>query len=181
MKPRRREKKLDLTKKQKSSGKTFTKAQLQSLADHRLKFWLTQLIDSPVRSRIVPLITPGTALDCGVEVISASQIKVLNYKYRKKRSTTDILSFGAPPIFLRTGFLGHLFICHPVWIKQAKTYKNSVREELDVLLVHGLLHLIGFDHELGKSEADEMAFAESLFVKKRKSLIRRAVLGRAKI
>jgi rRNA maturation RNase YbeY len=69
--------------------------------------------------------------------------------------------------------LGDLVICTPVVLKQAKAFNHSWKKEIDLLLVHGLLHLLHFDHEKGKKEALEMAKWEKKLLGK-KTLITRA-------
>jgi len=83
-------------------------------------------------------------------------MKKLNHAWRKKNYATDVLSFPAPEVFFELGNLGELVICLPVMKKQAREHKHPLEQELDVLLVHGILHLMGFDHELGPKEAKLM-------------------------
>ena len=52
--------------------------------------------------------------------------------------------------------LGELVICHAVVANQAAEQGKSVSEHLTHLLVHGILHVLGFDHELGQAQQDEM-------------------------
>lgn len=109
-------------------------------------------------------------------ICSAPRMKKLNEQYRGKASPTDVLSFAADPFFQRKGVLGDLVICAPVVLKQAREYQHSWKKEIDVLIVHGLLHLLNFDHELGELEAREMAKWERklLGVGVKASLITRA-------
>jgi probable rRNA maturation factor len=175
MKPRLSAKKFKEPKFASLARPTLTN--VQPLAEARLQRWLSQLIKSSLRSRILSLVKPSMTLDCQVEIISSPRMLKLNHLYRKIKKPTDVLSFEAPPVFLRAGFLGQLYICLPVLTRQAKEHGHPLQQELDILLVHGLLHLVGFDHERGDKAAVEMAFAESLFIKKRKGLIRRGDLG----
>lgn len=78
---------------------------------------------------------------------------------------TDVLSFPAPDVFYQQGFLGELVICGPVLERQAKELGHSVQTELDVLLIHGVIHLLGLDHERGENEAAEMARLEAFLMK----------------
>ena len=67
----------------------------------------------------------------------------LNSIYRKKHKPTDVLSFqGEEP-----GHLGDLLISIPVAQAQAKEYRTTITDELTRLIVHGTLHLIGYEHE----------------------------------
>jgi probable rRNA maturation factor len=77
----------------------------------------------------------------------------LNRRYRGKAYPTDVLSFSAPEPFRRAGHLGDLVICLPTLKRQAREQCHAPERELQVLLVHGVLHLLGFDHELGPKQA----------------------------
>ncbi len=94
----------------------------------------------------------------GLDVAFVSRVKMrsLNRKFRGKDAPTDVLSFPALEIFARQGHLGDVVICAPILEAQAKERGHSPRDELQVLLVHGLLHLLGYDHEKSKRESAEM-------------------------
>lgn len=95
----------------------------------------------------------------GVDVtfVTRGKMKSLNKKFRGKNLSTDVLSFPAPEIFMRQGHLGDLVICAPILEAQARILGHSTKRELHVLLVHGLLHLMGYDHERSEPESLEMA------------------------
>jgi len=98
--------------------------------------------------------------------VSAPQMKRLNADYRGVQKETDILSFPAPPIHRGEGFLGELVICERVLKRQAKERELTSEMELMILLVHGFLHLLGFDHEKSKREALRMADLETRLLKR---------------
>ena len=78
--------------------------------------------------------------------------KKLNWQYRQKDYPTDILSFeSADP-----ESLGELVFCPEVLETQAKEHKQSFDQELGLMLVHGVLHLLGFDHEDGGDDEKKM-------------------------
>ena len=52
--------------------------------------------------------------------------------------------------------LGELIICHAVMIREAAEQNKEAVQHISHLLIHGILHLLGFDHELGQAEQDEM-------------------------
>lgn len=85
-----------------------------------------------------------------------AEIKRLNMRYRKKNKATDVLSFpsadGPGP-----STIGDVVVCVPVARQQAQKAGWSLEKETLFLLIHGLLHLMGYDHERGKKEAVEMA------------------------
>jgi probable rRNA maturation factor len=84
--------------------------------------------------------------------VSTETIKDLNSKFRDKNKPTDVLSF-APN---EDGFLGELVFCPDVISSQAKDNNHSENLEFNYLLIHGVLHLLGFDHEESQVEAKEM-------------------------
>ena len=77
-----------------------------------------------------------------VNLVKSSVMRNLNRKFRGKDSTTNVLSFGTPSIFpSHKGFprlLGEVYL--------DPTYVSEHNEDIEYLLVHGLLHLLGFDH-----------------------------------
>ena len=80
----------------------------------------------------------------------------LNLRYRRKRSATDVLSFSAGEPFWSGGFLGEILICEQVLRRQARERGIEPEMELLILVIHGLLHLLGWDHERSEREAREM-------------------------
>lgn len=113
-----------------------------------------------------------------VSTIGIQAMKRLNWTYRKKKKETDVLSFPAPRPFIESGFLGELIICVPILKRQAKEFQHSEKQELKTLLVHGFLHLLGFDHETSKHAATEMAVLESELLQA-VGLIGRQKIGKA--
>ncbi len=90
-------------------------------------------------------------------------IQALNRDHRGKDAPTDVLSFA-----MREGedadeddpILGDLVISVPTAARQAAAMGHGLAAELRVLLVHGFLHLLGYDHEVSEEEAEEMRGAE---------------------
>lgn len=81
------------------------------------------------------------------------QAKKLNHQYRKKNYATDVLSFEGD---LAQGELGELILCPQVLKKQAKEHGLSYQAELGYMVIHGVLHLLGYDHEHSEAEARQM-------------------------
>lgn len=91
--------------------------------------------------------------------------RAINLDARGKDYATNILSYPSelPEAVLEllpTLPLGELVICHDVVVSQATEQGKTVEQHLTHLLVHGILHLLGFDHELGQAEQDEMEAIE---------------------
>lgn len=78
-----------------------------------------------------------------VAVVSDNRVRQLNRRYRRKNRATDVLSFpsGQP------GDLGDVVIAEGVARAQARTAGHSIQVECRILALHGLLHLLGYDHE----------------------------------
>jgi len=96
-----------------------------------LAAWLSSV--APVRAR-------GTIT---VAIVPDARVRALNRKFRKKDTTTDVLSFPAE----EPGYLGDVVISSGVAARQARAAGHSLATELRVLALHGLLHLLGYDHE----------------------------------
>lgn len=73
-------------------------------------------------------------------IVGEAKIKEINKKYRKKNKVTDVLAFD----------YGEIFICLPQAKRQAKEFGHSLKKELGILLIHGFLHLAGYDDETKK-------------------------------
>ena len=91
-------------------------------------------------------------LSVSILLTDDAEIKRLNREYRKKDKATDVLSFPTLPTTGRANpmfgqCLGDLVISIQTARRQAKEYGQSLESELRRLLVHGYLHLHGFDHE----------------------------------
>ncbi len=102
--------------------------------------------------------------ELSIEFCLASKIRKLNFEHRKKDKATDVLSFPLHDFYFKKIksshtdpiLLGDIYICPVVARKQAKEFKVSLKEEIIRLLVHGLLHIIGMDHEISSKEYEKM-------------------------
>ncbi len=84
--------------------------------------------------------------------LNASEMKKINRQFRNKNKPTDILSFSSPDL----QSLGELLLCVDVLKKQAKNQKHSLKSEISYMLIHGILHLLGYDHEVSPQEEKTM-------------------------
>jgi len=99
--------------------------------------------------RVAPARARGSVT---IVLVSDSRMRALNRTYRRKDYATDVLSFPAqlapsPQPLVPTGFLGDIVIARGVARRQARTTGHTELAELRVLALHGLLHLLGYDHE----------------------------------
>ena len=101
-------------------------------------------------ARVAPRSARGSV---AIAILPDSKVKALNRTFRHKNQGTDVLSFPG------TGkCLGDIAISRGIARKQAKLLGHSLQVELRVLALHGLLHLLGYDHE---SDNGRMARAEA--------------------
>jgi len=91
----------------------------------------------------------GSGRELGVAVVGASASRRLNARYRGRDRATNVLSFPAPAPAraTRPAPLGDLVICAPVLRSEARAQAKPLSAHWAHLVVHGALHLIGYDHE----------------------------------
>lgn len=111
-------------------------------------------------NRILQSIGEGEAL-LSLEIVGDDRMRRLNRTFRHRDKTTDVLAFatreGPGPL---SPLLGDVVISLPQAIRQARRYQRGIDHELVVLLIHGILHLCGYDHERSEPEARRMARRE---------------------
>jgi len=94
-------------------------------------------------------------------IVTDKEIKNLNRIYRGINKATDVLSFAWEEKLTKklsiptSSYLGQIYICPQVIKKQAKYFKVDSKQEFVRMLIHGLLHLVGYDH-ISKSDASRM-------------------------
>jgi probable rRNA maturation factor len=99
---------------------------------------------APGLSRWLASIAPARARGAvTVAIVPDGRVQQLNRRYRRKNVPTDVLSFPAD----ERGHLGDVVIAAGVARRQAREAGHSLQHELRVLALHGLLHLLGYDHE----------------------------------
>nr|WP_318024499.1 rRNA maturation RNase YbeY [Mycoplasmopsis bovis] len=102
-----------------------------------------------------------------VSIVNNRKIKKLNKQYRQKDYATDILSFdfGDKSLYKDMPFLplGELVISHEKVEEQAKEFGHSLRREYCYLYAHGLIHLMGYDHELEDERVAMNMMVDAIF------------------
>jgi len=94
-------------------------------------------------------------ISVNISFVDEQEITRLNKQYRNFSVPTDVLSFEAGVIDPETGnkILGDIVICIPFVEKQSTFLKNNLNDEIKLMILHGMLHLLGFDHEDDQSKA----------------------------
>jgi probable rRNA maturation factor len=108
-----------------------------------------------------------------IAFVEPKRIKEINRKYRRRDKVTDVLSFAEgniskiksqPDSFKKLTSLGEIIICPQEVKKNAKKYGLSFRDELILILIHGILHLLGYDHEKSKAGGKKMEKKEKFYL-----------------
>ena len=102
--------------------------------------------------RLESAVAGGRAFGC--LITSGRELRRLNRDFRKQDHSTDVLSF---PVHQQNGFLGEIAISFPAARRQAAEYGVRVEQEIEILMLHGVLHLVGMDHA---TDRGQMARAE---------------------
>jgi probable rRNA maturation factor len=91
--------------------------------------------------------------------IDEEEISIIYNEYFGYAQSTDVLSFNSNTIDPESGYLilGEILICFPFVENQAKKLNNSIDSEISLLIIHGLLHLLGYDHFEGSMKNEMWA------------------------
>lgn len=119
------------------------------------------LLDTVEKIAVYTLTEEGVTddLEISLLIVDDSAIQSLNFEHRGKNQVTDVLSF---PLFedkegIEAGdMLGDIVISAPRALEQAETYGHTFEREFCFLVVHSLLHLLGYDHEVSVEDATYM-------------------------
>lgn len=107
---------------------------------------------------------PGTA-EVTVRLVDEAESADLNKRYRGKRGATNVLSFSYDPAPGKAGLAGDLVICAPVVQREAAQQDKRPRAHWAHMVVHGILHLRGFDH-VRETDAEIMEALEIRILKR---------------
>lgn len=115
----------------------------------------------------------GLNPDCDLEVllVDEAEMTALHEKWMNEPGPTDVLSFPmdeVKPHSKEQATLGDIVLCPSVAISQAKSAGHSVEHELSILSVHGLLHILGYDHANKEDEKVMFDLQESLVARWKK-------------
>ena len=118
--------------------------------------WLRNVVEQALIA-----LDPGSEVELGLVITSQEKIRELNRSYRSKDEPTDVLAFAMRPAEPTPGadsppfiappdgvlHLGEVIISYPQAVIQAEEQQHSVKREIAILIIHGLLHLLGYEHE----------------------------------
>jgi probable rRNA maturation factor len=106
-------------------------------------------------------------IDVEVSFCTAEQIKDLNYQFRKKDFETNVLSFPAESSMgIQNACCGEVIICYEVLNNEAKESSKNITNHFKHLLIHSLLHLLGYEHDKENDailmESEEIKFLSKI-------------------
>ncbi len=121
----------------------------------------------------------GGNAEIGLVITDQEKVRELNRDYRGEDRPTDVLAFymtaaGGQPESESAQFvpppdgmrhLGEVVISYPQAVIQAQEHRHSINKELTILIIHGVLHLLGYDHE-NTQQKQEMAAREQIILSK---------------
>lgn len=121
--------------------------------------WLRKFFEYIFSHALEYLKLTDKKVELGLQLVGAEKMRELNSRYLGKDEPTDVLSFPLRDTTLKKyGILplGDIFICLEVAEREAHDMKTPVNQELARLSVHGLLHLLGYDHERSSDAENKM-------------------------
>jgi probable rRNA maturation factor len=102
--------------------------------------------------------------EVSVYIVDEAESQALNFQYRNKNNPTNVLSFPADiPEEVGVPLLGDLVVCAPVIAREAREQGKKLDAHWAHILIHGTLHLLGYDH-IEDDEADVMEALETLLI-----------------
>jgi len=119
--------------------------------------WLREIVEATLSIQKV-----NRPVELSLIITGDEEVHRLNREYRGIDKTTDVISFALSENVAGTEFvtppdkisrLGEVIISYPQAAAQAKANKQTIKAEMTWLVVHGLLHMLGYDHQDDKSEA----------------------------
>ncbi len=128
------------------------------LSEDVLNKWIKGIAGELLKKKIID--TEKKTQELSLVFLNENDAKKLNWNYRCKDYPTDILSFGSDD----PTSMGELVLCPQVITRQAKEHGLSVDDEMGYIVLHGVLHLLGYDHEKNKvEEARMMTLQDEVF------------------
>jgi probable rRNA maturation factor len=104
--------------------------------------------------------------EMSIVLVSEERMRQFNLQYAGTDAATDVLAFcdGTLDPDSETTYHGDLIICAPIAARQAASAGHSLRDELYLLIVHGMLHLLGYDHDT-EAARSKMWIAQAAILK----------------
>lgn len=137
----------------------------------------TGAIDRKFLEKVVQTVLKGEKIkreiDLSIAFIGHERMRTINKRYRGEDRATDVLSFSEPRALLkkfkagqiqRRQALGEIIVCSREIKKNAKRFDSTFKKELSLSLIHGVLHLLGYEHEKGGKKAKKMEEKQNYYL-----------------
>lgn len=129
--------------------------------------WMEEVTTELKKRRVVKAAQASRELT--LVFLDKKPARKINFEFRGKDYATDVLSFDS----MDPSSFGELVLCPDVLKRQAKEHKLTYQQELGYMLLHGVLHLLGYDHETNEKDAQEMfGLQDAVFEKLLKKISR---------
>ncbi len=136
----------------------------------------TNPVDENLVKNVAKTVLEGenkSGADLSIAFVGQGRMRKLNKKYLGKNRTTDVLAFPEPKLFpkklpsslQKTQNLGEIVISLRDVKKNVKRFQSSMEKELTQVLTHGILHLLGYDHEKSEKEAKRMFEKQEFYLR----------------
>ena len=113
--------------------------------------WLEGVVE-----RVLIAQSAGSNIELGLVIASQERVQELNRNYLGRDEPTDVLAFSAveeigaesfvmPPD--EVSHLGEVIISYPQAVAQAEEHQHSIKKEVSILIIHGVLHILGYEHD----------------------------------
>ncbi|MAF85536.1 MAG: rRNA maturation RNase YbeY [Dehalococcoidales bacterium] len=130
------------------------------LEGHLEASWLQGVAEQVLTARDI-----GSGVELGLVITGQERVRQLNRSYRGRDEPTDVLAFSTveetgadfPPFVTPPDgvlHLGEVIIAYPQAVAQAEEHGHSIKKEIAILIIHGVLHLLGYDHEKPEMERE---------------------------
>lgn len=145
--------------------------EINVLIDEGLEGSLAESWLQSVAEQVLIAQSISSAAELSLVIASQERVQELNRTYRGKDEPTDVLAFsmfpaedkleaGSPPFVTPPDgvlHLGEVIVSYPQAVIQAGEHQHSVEKEIAILLIHGVLHLLGYEHDKPEPESDMRA------------------------
>ena len=132
--------------------------EINVLIDEGLEGCLEESWLQSVAEQVLVAQDTGAGAEMGLVIATQERVRQLNKSYRGKDEPTDVLAFSAveeigadfPPFVQPPDgvlHLGEVIISYPQAVTQAEEHQHSVKREIAILIIHGVLHLLGYEHD----------------------------------
>jgi probable rRNA maturation factor len=141
--------------------------EINVLIDEGLEGCLEESWLQSVAAQVLVAQEADASVEMGLVIATQERVRQLNKSYRGKDEPTDVLAFSAmeeigadfPPFVQPPDgvlHLGEVIISYPQAVAQAEEHQHSIKREIAILIIHGILHLLGYEHNKPELERQMM-------------------------